>query len=51
MPQMAPMWWMTMMITFNSMVMMMISIMYFNYKTKILMKTENKKKNLNWKWY
>nr|ATG83178.1 ATP synthase F0 subunit 8 [Tricentrus sp. EMHAU-15062504] len=50
MPQMSPMWWMTLMLMFNFMVMLSISMTYFNYKVSIVMMTKINKMNLNWKW-
>nr|ASR18171.1 ATP synthase F0 subunit 8 [Tricentrus sp. EMHAU-15041605] len=50
MPQMSPMWWMTLMFTFNSMIVITISMTYFNYYTSLKMKFTNKKMNLIWKW-
>nr|YP_011010267.1 ATP synthase F0 subunit 8 [Ventidius distanti]WPW46869.1 ATP synthase F0 subunit 8 [Ventidius distanti] len=51
MPQMAPLYWFTLMIMFIVMIKMINSIMYFN---KNYMNTEKKiKKNnfkMNWKW-
>nr|YP_010945302.1 ATP synthase F0 subunit 8 [Japanagallia malaisei]WMI45369.1 ATP synthase F0 subunit 8 [Japanagallia malaisei] len=50
MPQMAPMWWLTLSVLFNINMMITISTIYFN--KNILMKNylTFKKKNLNWKW-
>nr|YP_010849270.1 ATP synthase F0 subunit 8 [Krisna expansiva]WGG89410.1 ATP synthase F0 subunit 8 [Krisna expansiva] len=49
MPQMSPMWWMTLMILFNLNFYLMMSMMYFN--KKIYLKKKNKKTILmNWKW-
>nr|YP_009733511.1 ATP synthase F0 subunit 8 [Krisna concava]QHV34349.1 ATP synthase F0 subunit 8 [Krisna concava] len=49
MPQMSPMWWMTLMLIFNLNFYLMMSIMYFNKKNHF--KTMKKKSmNMNWKW-
>nr|YP_010963617.1 ATP synthase F0 subunit 8 [Pantaleon erectonodatus]WKZ08100.1 ATP synthase F0 subunit 8 [Pantaleon erectonodatus] len=50
MPQMSPMWWLTLMLMFNSMVMMTISMVYFNYYTSLKSTMIMKKLNLIWKW-
>nr|YP_010692629.1 ATP synthase F0 subunit 8 [Machaerotypus stigmosus]WBV77370.1 ATP synthase F0 subunit 8 [Machaerotypus stigmosus] len=50
MPQMSPMWWMTLMLMFNSMIMLSISMTYFNYKTSLKLLSSTKKISLIWKW-
>nr|YP_011036670.1 ATP synthase F0 subunit 8 [Stroggylocephalus agrestis]WRK21274.1 ATP synthase F0 subunit 8 [Stroggylocephalus agrestis] len=49
MPQMAPMWWLTLMMIIILTMFLMNSIIYFNknFKSKLMLK-ENK--NMNWKW-
>nr|YP_010963630.1 ATP synthase F0 subunit 8 [Tribulocentrus zhenbaensis]WKZ08113.1 ATP synthase F0 subunit 8 [Tribulocentrus zhenbaensis] len=50
MPQMSPMWWMSLMLMFNSMIMLSICMMYFNYKISIKLSSSTNKTNLTWKW-
>nr|YP_009516550.1 ATP synthase F0 subunit 8 [Populicerus populi]AYE40961.1 ATP synthase F0 subunit 8 [Populicerus populi] len=50
MPQMSPIWWLTLMLTFNLFYLMMNTIMYFNYKIKSSNSTNMTKLKLNWKW-
>nr|YP_011010215.1 ATP synthase F0 subunit 8 [Halobates hawaiiensis]WPW46791.1 ATP synthase F0 subunit 8 [Halobates hawaiiensis] len=51
MPQMAPLSWLTLMIMFIIMIIIINSMTYFNKNYKIKNKMENKKMNqLNWKW-
>nr|YP_010692603.1 ATP synthase F0 subunit 8 [Tricentrus davidi]WBV77344.1 ATP synthase F0 subunit 8 [Tricentrus davidi] len=50
MPQMAPMWWMTLMIMFNMLTMMMISLTYFNFHTNLMLSTKKKENKFSWKW-
>nr|WEP24839.1 ATP synthase F0 subunit 8 [Metidiocerus sp.] len=50
MPQMSPMWWLTLMLVFNLLYMMVNSMMYFNYKIKNKDSTKLSKFKLNWKW-
>nr|YP_010963604.1 ATP synthase F0 subunit 8 [Nondenticentrus paramelanicus]WKZ08087.1 ATP synthase F0 subunit 8 [Nondenticentrus paramelanicus] len=50
MPQMSPMWWMSLMLMFNSMIMLSISMMYFNYKISFKLESSTKKTNMIWKW-
>nr|YP_010165973.1 ATP synthase F0 subunit 8 [Stictocephala bisonia]QRV59920.1 ATP synthase F0 subunit 8 [Stictocephala bisonia] len=50
MPQMSPMWWMTLMLTFNSLFIVINSTTYFNYKFKNMSEKKTKKNKLNWKW-
>uniref|UniRef100_UPI00315D34A1 ATP synthase F0 subunit 8 n=1 Tax=Centrotypus assamensis TaxID=3038120 RepID=UPI00315D34A1 len=50
MPQMAPMWWLSIMLTFNTMMVMLMCMMYFN-KKMMMKKTNNwSKSKINWKW-
>nr|WPW47220.1 ATP synthase F0 subunit 8 [Halobates flaviventris] len=51
MPQMAPLSWLTLMIMFIIMIVIINSMTYFNKNHKIESSMENKKMNqLNWKW-
>nr|AEV56612.1 ATP synthase F0 subunit 8 [Kokeshia sp. NKU02] len=52
MPQMSPMMWMTMFILFNSMLVIMVSMLYFNKYNNMLIKKNYKNMNskMNWKW-
>nr|YP_010268792.1 ATP synthase F0 subunit 8 [Halobates proavus]UIG88094.1 ATP synthase F0 subunit 8 [Halobates proavus]UIG88100.1 ATP synthase F0 subunit 8 [Halobates proavus] len=51
MPQMAPLSWLTLMIMFIIMIIIINSMTYFNKNYMIEKKLENKKMNqLNWKW-
>nr|YP_010268804.1 ATP synthase F0 subunit 8 [Halobates maculatus]UIG88119.1 ATP synthase F0 subunit 8 [Halobates maculatus]UIG88126.1 ATP synthase F0 subunit 8 [Halobates maculatus] len=51
MPQMAPLSWLTLMIMFIIMIIVINSMTYFNKNYKIKKEMENKKMNqLNWKW-
>nr|QXP43452.1 ATP synthase F0 subunit 8 [Koreocerus koreanus] len=50
MPQMSPMWWLTLMLIFNSCYMVMTTMLYFNYKIKNKMPIKMNKSKLNWKW-
>nr|YP_010692590.1 ATP synthase F0 subunit 8 [Gargara minuta]WBV77331.1 ATP synthase F0 subunit 8 [Gargara minuta] len=50
MPQMSPMWWLTLLMIFNTLTMISISMMYFNSTTKTKLKNMNYKINMIWKW-
>nr|YP_011010670.1 ATP synthase F0 subunit 8 [Halobates zephyrus]WPW47350.1 ATP synthase F0 subunit 8 [Halobates zephyrus] len=51
MPQMAPLSWLSLMIMFIMMIIVINSMTYFNKNYKIEEKTNNKKMNqINWKW-
>nr|YP_010415473.1 ATP synthase F0 subunit 8 [Atkinsoniella nigrita]USC52164.1 ATP synthase F0 subunit 8 [Atkinsoniella nigrita] len=50
MPQMAPIFWMTLMITFILMMLMMMTIMYFNMMNKSMKKNDIFTNQMNWKW-
>nr|AYE40948.1 ATP synthase F0 subunit 8 [Idioscopus sp. 'myrica']WEP24787.1 ATP synthase F0 subunit 8 [Idioscopus sp. 'myrica'] len=50
MPQMSPMWWLTLMLMFNLLYLMMNTILYFNYKVKNKNQILMKKSKMNWKW-
>nr|YP_010835875.1 ATP synthase F0 subunit 8 [Onukindia connexa]WGC89394.1 ATP synthase F0 subunit 8 [Onukindia connexa] len=50
MPQMSPMWWLNMMLMFIFCLIMMNSLIYFNFFMKNKKKTNYDYKNLNWKW-
>nr|YP_011036631.1 ATP synthase F0 subunit 8 [Planaphrodes nigricans]WRK21235.1 ATP synthase F0 subunit 8 [Planaphrodes nigricans] len=49
MPQMAPMWWLTLMIMVIVTMITMNSMLYFNFKSFMKIKTmENKKMKMKW---
>nr|YP_009732578.1 ATP synthase F0 subunit 8 [Idiocerus salicis]QHS71297.1 ATP synthase F0 subunit 8 [Idiocerus salicis]WEP24852.1 ATP synthase F0 subunit 8 [Idiocerus sp.] len=50
MPQMSPMWWLTLMLIFNFSFLMMNSVIYFNYKVTNKCSVKMLKYKLNWKW-
>nr|WRQ18137.1 ATP synthase F0 subunit 8 [Anaceratagallia venosa] len=50
MPQMAPMWWIALMITFSIMLIMLIAMMYFNKNPINKNKSMMSNKNLIWMW-
>nr|WRK21404.1 ATP synthase F0 subunit 8 [Acostemma sp.] len=50
MPQMSPMWWLTLSINFTMMLSMMMSFLYFNFDSKICLKTKKNSNKMNWKW-
>nr|YP_010835888.1 ATP synthase F0 subunit 8 [Carinata dushanensis]WGC89407.1 ATP synthase F0 subunit 8 [Carinata dushanensis] len=50
MPQMSPMWWMYMLFMFSLCLMLMNSMVYFNYMFNNTNFKSFKLKNLNWKW-
>nr|YP_008992963.1 ATP synthase F0 subunit 8 [Leptobelus gazella]AEE89601.1 ATP synthase F0 subunit 8 [Leptobelus gazella] len=50
MPQMSPLWWLTLAVMFNLLTMMTMSMMYFNLKIELNMNKSMKKNKLNWKW-
>nr|QKW88758.1 ATP synthase F0 subunit 8 [Idiocerus herrichii] len=50
MPQMSPMWWLTLMLIFNLTYLMMNSMLYFNYQTKNKYSMKLLKYKLTWKW-
>nr|YP_009228433.1 ATP synthase F0 subunit 8 [Idioscopus nitidulus]AKU47320.1 ATP synthetase F0 subunit 8 [Idioscopus nitidulus] len=50
MPQMSPMWWLTLMLVFNLFYLIMNSLLYFNYDKKFHLKTSTKKLKMNWLW-
>nr|YP_010958558.1 ATP synthase F0 subunit 8 [Centrotypus laticornis]UXF57634.1 ATP synthase F0 subunit 8 [Centrotypus laticornis] len=50
MPQMAPLWWLTLMLTFNLMLSTLMCMLYFNKKIKMNTINKLKKKEMNWKW-
>nr|AKP94523.1 ATP synthase F0 subunit 8 [Macracanthopsis nodipes] len=52
MPQMAPMWWTMLFISFNISFLMMMTIIYFqtDLGPKLSKKLTSKTNNLNWKW-
>nr|YP_010582977.1 ATP synthase F0 subunit 8 [Warodia hoso]UGN61423.1 ATP synthase F0 subunit 8 [Warodia hoso]WRY72451.1 ATP synthase F0 subunit 8 [Warodia biguttata] len=50
MPQMSPMWWLTMMIVFSITLMMCMQMLYFNNTKKLTETKKEKSKNMNWMW-
>uniref|UniRef100_UPI00315D8929 ATP synthase F0 subunit 8 n=1 Tax=Choucentrus sinensis TaxID=3038122 RepID=UPI00315D8929 len=50
MPQMSPMWWLTLTMMLNSILMMTMCMLYFNTTTKISLKNKNTMKKMFWKW-
>nr|YP_010610879.1 ATP synthase F0 subunit 8 [Nabicerus dentimus]WAP91700.1 ATP synthase F0 subunit 8 [Nabicerus dentimus] len=50
MPQMSPMWWMTLMLIFNMCYLMMNTMLYFNYNIKNKYTIKMDKLKLTWKW-
>nr|YP_009531281.1 ATP synthase F0 subunit 8 [Idiocerus laurifoliae]AXY64090.1 ATP synthase F0 subunit 8 [Idiocerus laurifoliae] len=50
MPQMSPIWWLTLMLSFNMFYLMMNTILYFNYSIKNKMSIKMTKSKLDWKW-
>nr|ATG83165.1 ATP synthase F0 subunit 8 [Alobaldia tobae] len=52
MPQMAPMWWTFIMAITLVMMLMTMTIKYFNLSNKLSLTNmfTQKKKNINWKW-
>nr|UPL65988.1 ATPase subunit 8 [Isometopus sp.] len=52
MPQMAPMWWTMLFMSFIIMFMLYNTLMYFYniYETKTKTTTKSSTKNMNWKW-
>nr|YP_010610853.1 ATP synthase F0 subunit 8 [Sahlbergotettix salicicola]WAP91674.1 ATP synthase F0 subunit 8 [Sahlbergotettix salicicola] len=50
MPQMSPIWWLTLMLTFNMSYLMMNTILYFNYMNKNKNSIKMIKSKLIWKW-
>nr|YP_010952947.1 ATP synthase F0 subunit 8 [Empoascanara circumscripta]WMQ52390.1 ATP synthase F0 subunit 8 [Empoascanara circumscripta] len=50
MPQMSPMWWTFMMMLFILCFMLMMTIMYFEFKMKINYNTKLNYKMMKWKW-
>nr|YP_010963552.1 ATP synthase F0 subunit 8 [Hemicentrus obliquus]WKZ08035.1 ATP synthase F0 subunit 8 [Hemicentrus obliquus] len=50
MPQMSPLWWLTLMLSFNLMIAMAMSMMYFNFSMIMSKKYKSMKKEMNWKW-
>nr|YP_010363424.1 ATP synthase F0 subunit 8 [Atkinsoniella yunnanana]UNZ12525.1 ATP synthase F0 subunit 8 [Atkinsoniella yunnanana] len=50
MPQMAPMWWTFLMITFVFSFSLMMSILYFNIMSKSMKMKKDKTIQMNWKW-
>nr|QKY60290.1 ATP synthase F0 subunit 8 [Eupteryx minuscula]WRY72399.1 ATP synthase F0 subunit 8 [Eupteryx sp.] len=50
MPQMSPMWWMSLMMMFIITMMICINMNYFNYNKMLKMKKIGYKKMMNWMW-
>nr|YP_010363567.1 ATP synthase F0 subunit 8 [Atkinsoniella xanthoabdomena]UNZ12668.1 ATP synthase F0 subunit 8 [Atkinsoniella xanthoabdomena] len=50
MPQMAPIWWTLLMMTFLSSFSLMMSLLYFNLMSKSMKMKTNKINQMNWKW-
>nr|ATC73062.1 ATP synthase F0 subunit 8 [Psammotettix sp. EMHAU-2015-Zz060503] len=50
MPQMAPLWWTTILIMTSSMMMISITFSYFMLSNKIDIKTNLKTNKFYWKW-
>nr|YP_010996508.1 ATP synthase F0 subunit 8 [Concaveplana hamulusa]WPC85250.1 ATP synthase F0 subunit 8 [Concaveplana hamulusa] len=50
MPQMSPMWWMSLMILFIFMMLMFNSMIYFIFSSKMDIKLSLENKQLTWKW-
>nr|UBT70827.1 ATP synthase F0 subunit 8 [Eupteryx gracilirama] len=50
MPQMSPIWWMTLMITFICMLMICMNMNYFNFNKMFKMKKTIYKNKMNWLW-
>nr|YP_009525782.1 ATP synthase F0 subunit 8 [Idioscopus clypealis]AXS67649.1 ATP synthase F0 subunit 8 [Idioscopus clypealis] len=50
MPQMSPIWWLTLMLMFNLCFFFMNSMLYFNYKIKSTSLDYKNKFKMNWEW-
>nr|WRQ18176.1 ATP synthase F0 subunit 8 [Igerna tenuicaula] len=50
MPQMAPIWWLSLSMMFNLTMLMTMSMIYFNKNTYLKTIFQKKKINLDWKW-
>nr|YP_010478381.1 ATP synthase F0 subunit 8 [Nesophrosyne sp. 15 GMB-2012]UVI59825.1 ATP synthase F0 subunit 8 [Nesophrosyne sp. 15 GMB-2012] len=51
MPQMAPMWWTTILLTSYISFMLMVMINYFSSVKKIKWNVKNKTEEFKWMWY
>nr|YP_010478349.1 ATP synthase F0 subunit 8 [Nesophrosyne sp. 242 GMB-2012]UVI59793.1 ATP synthase F0 subunit 8 [Nesophrosyne sp. 242 GMB-2012] len=51
MPQMAPMWWTSILLTTSITLLLMMMINYFTSVKKINFNINKNSKNLKWKWY
>nr|YP_010478446.1 ATP synthase F0 subunit 8 [Orosius sp.]UVI59890.1 ATP synthase F0 subunit 8 [Orosius sp.] len=51
MPQMAPMWWTTLMMLTMFMMFITLSINYFSYNKTMKFNSKNNNNPMNWKWY
>nr|YP_010271134.1 ATP synthase F0 subunit 8 [Anchon yunnanense]UKB86899.1 ATP synthase F0 subunit 8 [Anchon yunnanense] len=50
MPQMSPLWWLTLMLTFNLMLVISSSMLYFNPENKTIKKKKLIKNEMMWAW-
>nr|YP_011017959.1 ATP synthase F0 subunit 8 [Amritodus flavoscutatus]WQF70190.1 ATP synthase F0 subunit 8 [Amritodus flavoscutatus] len=50
MPQMSPMWWLSLMLSFNLCYLVMMNLIYFNFEIKIVKEFSCNLKKFNWKW-
>nr|WRY72412.1 ATP synthase F0 subunit 8 [Eurhadina rubra] len=50
MPQMAPMWWTFLMMTFLLSMFLCMNMLYFNYNKMFMNNFKKKNNNLIWKW-
>nr|YP_010414444.1 ATP synthase F0 subunit 8 [Kusala populi]URW11944.1 ATP synthase F0 subunit 8 [Kusala populi] len=50
MPQMSPLWWTTLMITFIILFILMMTILYFNINNKMSKMIKLTETKINWKW-
>nr|YP_010610840.1 ATP synthase F0 subunit 8 [Erragonalia choui]WAP91661.1 ATP synthase F0 subunit 8 [Erragonalia choui] len=50
MPQMSPMWWTLMMLLFIFSMFLLMSLMYFNFLNKSMLKNKKNIHEMNWKW-
>nr|YP_010692616.1 ATP synthase F0 subunit 8 [Centrotus cornutus]WBV77357.1 ATP synthase F0 subunit 8 [Centrotus cornutus] len=48
MPQMSPMWWLTLSVVFNLLIIMIMCNLYFNYTIELNQKKKKKKKKEKW---
>nr|YP_009692090.1 ATP synthase F0 subunit 8 [Hypsauchenia hardwickii]QEG98439.1 ATP synthase F0 subunit 8 [Hypsauchenia hardwickii] len=50
MPQMSPMWWLTLTLMFNFMLLILMCMLYFNSMFKLTYLNTLKMKKMIWKW-